>query len=277
VNRRSRGGQSALIRILHLTGFSFRRAERGVQAVFKLMIEALARGEAVEIPGGVLQCHTVTRRRRVDFSKLSNIYTRERIYGLIRFPGGPRRRIRFRADPRIAFAPLPAPPRPAPPTCHRRSISPNSRTKLVDLVPPSYNLSRACQLAGWPAGNLRLPAFISQSSGAYRSSLPHRSGLAERNCGSPGKCEAIAGLRAKRSTRKTRSYRQQSVGTGGRKGGRRVRQVRDIGDGASVIIRIAFLPPGKMSISMAMGSTAVICPRARRSGPEQRISLLGAE
>ena len=128
MNRRSRGGQSALIRILRLTGFSFRRAERGVQAVFELMIEALARGEAVEIPGGVLQCHTVTRTPRLKFSQLSNINTRKRVYRWVHFPGGPRRRIRFRADPRIDFAPLPAPPRPAPPPRQPAIAVPSHRT-----------------------------------------------------------------------------------------------------------------------------------------------------
>jgi hypothetical protein len=39
--------------------------------------------------------------------------------------------------------------------------------------------------------------------------------------------------------------------------------VFDIGGRASIIIRAAFLPPGKMIVFITMGVAAAICPRAR--------------
>jgi hypothetical protein len=105
VNIRARGGKSSLIRILHLTGVSYRKAERGVNAVFELIAAALGGGEIVDIPGGALMCQQVSRKPSLRFTRLRNVNTGMDFYRFVRFPGR-QFRIHFRADRTLIFDPL---------------------------------------------------------------------------------------------------------------------------------------------------------------------------
>ena len=86
MNWYSRTGRAGLIRDLMEKGFSVRKAEKGVNAVFACMTAALRRGESVEIPGGKY----------------------------IHFPGA-RNIVKFTPDETLVLTPPPAPAPALPP------------------------------------------------------------------------------------------------------------------------------------------------------------------
>jgi nucleoid DNA-binding protein len=66
-------------------GFSKRRAELAVNAVFDQLSKALARGEVVEIPGGWLRVTNTDSKPRQELHAFRNINTNERYYKLVRY------------------------------------------------------------------------------------------------------------------------------------------------------------------------------------------------
>lgn len=98
-------GKTKLIKEIHEKGYSYRRAEKAVNAFFDRMARALRRGEVVEIPGGTVQCVTNHRKSRRKFQRLPLIGTSKSKYRLIHFPGGGRR-IRFTPDKTLELVPI---------------------------------------------------------------------------------------------------------------------------------------------------------------------------
>jgi nucleoid DNA-binding protein len=115
MNWHSTGGKSGLAKMLmHEHGFSKRRAEKAVNAVFACMIGALKRGEEVEIPVGRIRAVTApaNRQRSVE-QKFRNIQNQALFSRLVQHP---KRIIRFSPDPKqIRRDPVASSP-PAPPT-----------------------------------------------------------------------------------------------------------------------------------------------------------------
>jgi hypothetical protein len=142
---KSNHGKSRLIRVLHTVGISFRKGERGVNAVFDILADGLRRGEPVDIPGGTIRCRTVQCKRRAEFTRLNNIHTGCSWYKFLSFRGGPHRRISFRPDPNLDLtpppAPPPAPPAPPPPTQAEIDIV-ETVTRLMGKRPDSSLIRR---------------------------------------------------------------------------------------------------------------------------------------
>jgi nucleoid DNA-binding protein len=110
MNWRSTKGKSGLIKMLiRQHGFSKRRSERAVNAVFDCMARALRRGEEVELPIGWIQtARPPAKRKKQKVQKFRNIQTGEISLSLVRFPD---KIIRFRANPElIERGPFPPPP-----------------------------------------------------------------------------------------------------------------------------------------------------------------------
>jgi nucleoid DNA-binding protein len=110
MNWRSSAGKSALIKMLMKEhGFSKRKAEKAVNAVFHCMARALRRGEIVELPIGWIQtARPPAKREKRKFQKFRNIQTGKLSSSLVRYPD---KIIRFRANPRlIVKGPFPPPP-----------------------------------------------------------------------------------------------------------------------------------------------------------------------
>jgi nucleoid DNA-binding protein len=110
MNWRSTKGKSALIQMLRKEhGFSKRKSEKAVNAVFDCMARALRLGEVVELPIGWI--HTApppARRKKRKWQRFRNIQTGEISFSLVRFPD---KIIRFRAKPGlIVRGPGPPPP-----------------------------------------------------------------------------------------------------------------------------------------------------------------------
>ena len=128
-SEKSKGSKSLLIQALHEVGLSFRNSERGVNALFDIIAQALHRGEIVETPVGELHCRTVQRKRRYRFMDLINAQTGERMYKMVRYKAGPVRRFTFRPNPELQFpvlSPLPlfaSPPTSLPVAAPRRAIT----------------------------------------------------------------------------------------------------------------------------------------------------------
>ncbi len=96
----SKKGKSRLIRELMDRGFSARRAERAVNAVFRLLGDAVARGETVEVPGGWIEARNASARSRRELRRFTHRSTGKQFYRLVIY--GSRRRIRFRPNPALA-------------------------------------------------------------------------------------------------------------------------------------------------------------------------------
>ena len=114
MNWRSTGGKSGLVKMLMREhGFSKRRAEKAVNAVFDCMIGALKRGEGVEIPVGRIRAvrAPANRQRSVD-QKFRNIQNQVLFSRLVQHP---HRIIRFSPDRKLIRRD-PVPSSPAPPT-----------------------------------------------------------------------------------------------------------------------------------------------------------------
>jgi nucleoid DNA-binding protein len=110
MNWRSKSGKSALIQMLMKEhGFSKRKSEKAVNAVFACMARALRRGEEVELPiGWIHTARPPARRKKQKLQKFRNIQTGKTSFSLVRLPG---KIIRFRANPElIVKGPGPPPP-----------------------------------------------------------------------------------------------------------------------------------------------------------------------
>ena len=100
MNWHSTAGKSALIKILMKEyGFSKRKAEKAVNAVFYCMARALGRGEIVELPIGWIQtARPPAKREKQKWQRFRNIQTKEISFKIVRYPN---KIIRFRANPRL--------------------------------------------------------------------------------------------------------------------------------------------------------------------------------
>ena len=110
MNWRSTAGKSALAKMLMKEhGFSKRKSERAVNAVFNCMARALRCGDIVELPIGWM--HTAVlpaKRAKRKFQRFRDIQTGETSLRLVTYPD---KIIRFRANPRlIKKGPFPPPP-----------------------------------------------------------------------------------------------------------------------------------------------------------------------
>ena len=109
-------GKSALIKMLMKEhGFSKRKSEKAVNAVFDCMARALRRGEEVELPIGWIQtARPPAKRKKVKWQRFRNIQinrksqTKEIFSKIVTYPD---KIIRFRANPElIVKGPGPPPP-----------------------------------------------------------------------------------------------------------------------------------------------------------------------
>src|SRR5450432_2781690 len=119
MNWRSTAGKSALIKMLMKKhGFSKRKSEKAVNAVFYCMAHALRRDEIVELPIGWMQtARQPAKSEKLKFQRFKNIQTdrnsqtKEIFSKWVTYPD---KIIRFRADPKlIEKGPFPPPP-PSP-------------------------------------------------------------------------------------------------------------------------------------------------------------------
>jgi nucleoid DNA-binding protein len=119
MNWHSTAGKSALIKMLMKEhGFSKRKSEKAVNAVFNCMARALRLGEVVELPIGWI--HTApppARRKKRKWQRFKNIQinrksqTKEIFSKIVTYPD---KIIRFRANPRLIVK-GPGPPAPLSP------------------------------------------------------------------------------------------------------------------------------------------------------------------
>jgi hypothetical protein len=72
---------------------------------------AVGRGEAVEIPGGILQAKIMNGKPRRKFQRFRNVRTGTITYKFIHYRGR-RRVVNFRPDECLDLTPLPVPPPP---------------------------------------------------------------------------------------------------------------------------------------------------------------------
>jgi nucleoid DNA-binding protein len=92
MNWYSNTGRARLVRELMAKGFSVRKAEKTVNAVFDRMIAALRRGERVELPVGWIQAKLREGKPRTQVKRLSNIHTRKTRLVIARYAGPAARR-----------------------------------------------------------------------------------------------------------------------------------------------------------------------------------------
>jgi nucleoid DNA-binding protein len=107
---RSNKGKSKLIRELMAKGFSVRKAEKAVNAIFSLMGRAVYRGEIVEIPGGTIQPWGREGKPHGHWHRFRNIATGKIQFRYVKYPGE-RRVIKFKPDLSLDLTPPPPPPR----------------------------------------------------------------------------------------------------------------------------------------------------------------------
>src|ERR1017187_3803253 len=110
MNWKSTAGKSALIKMLIKEhGFSKRKAENAVNAVFYCMARALRRGDEVELPIGWIQTASPpANREKQTRQRFRNIQTKKISFKTVRYPD---KIIRFRAKPElIVKGPFPPPP-----------------------------------------------------------------------------------------------------------------------------------------------------------------------
>jgi nucleoid DNA-binding protein len=100
MNWHSTKGKSGLIKMLMKEhGFSKRKSEKAVNAVFACMAAALRRGEIVELPIGWIQtARPPAKREKQKLQRFRNIQTKKASFRLVRYPD---KIIRFRAKPEL--------------------------------------------------------------------------------------------------------------------------------------------------------------------------------
>ena len=116
MNWRSTAGKSALVKMLMKEhGFSKRKSEKAVNAVFDCMARALRLGEVVELPiGWIHTARPPAKRKKKKWQRFRNIQINGKAR-LKRYSRSivcyPDKIIRFRANPRlIVKGPFPPPP-----------------------------------------------------------------------------------------------------------------------------------------------------------------------
>ena len=113
MNWHSTKGKSALIKMLMKEhGFSKRKSEKAVNAVFDCMARALRLGEVVELPiGWIHTARPPARRKKQKWQRFRNIRTKKISRIIVCYPD---KIIRFRANPRLIVK-GPGPPAPLSP------------------------------------------------------------------------------------------------------------------------------------------------------------------
>ena len=116
MNWRSTAGKSGMVKMLmNEHGFSKRKSEKAVNAVFHCMACGLRRGEIVELPIGWMQtARPPAKRKKRKLQMFRNIQinrksqTKEIFWKIVNYPD---KIIRFRVNPRlIVKGPFPPPP-----------------------------------------------------------------------------------------------------------------------------------------------------------------------
>jgi len=113
MNWRSNAGKSALIKMLMKEhGFSKRKSEKAVNAVFDCMACALRRGETVELPiGWIRTALPPPKKKKVKLQRFKNIQTGTFFHRIARLPD---KIIRFRENPKLIVEGPGHPPPPGP-------------------------------------------------------------------------------------------------------------------------------------------------------------------
>jgi len=110
MNWRSTAGKSGLVKMLmQERGFSKRKAEKAVKAVFMCMTRALWRGERVELPVGWIWASARPTKRKAEFVQNFRNIADKTLFQ--RFVKHPKRFLHFRPNPPlIERGPFPPPP-----------------------------------------------------------------------------------------------------------------------------------------------------------------------
>ena len=113
MNSYSNTGRTALIRAVRERNndLSFRQAEKVVNVVFKVMTQALKRGEVVDIPGGRLALRMRKGKKRAEVHRFRQVGTRYAMDKLVYYKGS-RKVIKFLPDESLDLTPLPKVPPP---------------------------------------------------------------------------------------------------------------------------------------------------------------------
>jgi nucleoid DNA-binding protein len=106
------GGKSRIVKDVMAKGFTGRKAEEAVAAVFTLMTLALQSGGAVEVPGGTLQAKARKGKPRKKLQRFRSVHNKKIAFKIVRFPGG-HRAVKFIPDSTLDLTPLPLPETPA--------------------------------------------------------------------------------------------------------------------------------------------------------------------
>jgi nucleoid DNA-binding protein len=111
MNWHSTKGKSGLIKMLMKEhGFSKRKSEKAVNAVFACMAAALRKGEEVELPiGWIRTALAPAKREKQKLQKFRNIQTKKASFRLVRYPD---KIIRFRGNPELNIEGTEPPPSP---------------------------------------------------------------------------------------------------------------------------------------------------------------------
>jgi hypothetical protein len=111
--KKKKGGKSGIVKDVIAKGFTARKAEEAVNAVFNSWRFALRCGEPVEIPGGTIISKIRAGRPRTKSQRFTNVNTRKIDFKIIRYPGR-HKVVKFIPDLALDLTP-PAPP-PIPET-----------------------------------------------------------------------------------------------------------------------------------------------------------------
>jgi nucleoid DNA-binding protein len=150
MNWSSTRGKSALVKMLIKEhGFSKRKSEKAVNAVFDIMARGLRRGEIVELPIGSIQtARPPVKREKRKFQKFKNIRTREIFQKWVTYPD---KIIRFKVNPRLIIKGPFAPPPPSPEMIKKDQ---ELEQLLSQLGLPDVNDLNVKPLLGAAEGNL---------------------------------------------------------------------------------------------------------------------------
>jgi nucleoid DNA-binding protein len=110
-DKKKTGGKSVLVKDLMAKGFTARKAQKAVNAVFDCMKLGLWWGEPVEVPGGTIQAKIRQGRPRRKLQRFQNVQTGKTAFRLVTFQGR-RRVVKFKADEGLDLTPPPAPETP---------------------------------------------------------------------------------------------------------------------------------------------------------------------
>jgi nucleoid DNA-binding protein len=109
--KRKKGGKSRIVKDVMAKGFTARKAEKAVDAVFSLMKVALQAGEPVDVPGGTLQAKARKGKPRMKSQRFRSVNNKRIAFKFVRYPGA-HRVVKFAPDPNLDLEP---PPLPEPP------------------------------------------------------------------------------------------------------------------------------------------------------------------